>query len=349
MPSEAGKVSSWRILHVVEVLGGGVWDAVHQYVHNLPEHEHLVLGIDAEYLPRFGADAKVVHLTGGLLARRRRMRELVEEFQPDVIHAHSSWAGVTCRLARVGGTPIVYQPHAFYFSKSTSPEQRLIAWLVEFALAFRTAGFIALSTHEAEQVARLAKRAPIFLVHNTSRLTSAGLRAGRIGFKVAMSGRIAAQKSPELFVAIANRVRGGIPGAEFVWLGDGEDRDRTSLESHGIRVSGWLEPDELAAELEEAHVYLHTSWYEGFPLSILDAAVVGLPLLVRDRPYSRDLDVEKFADAEQAAAIITQWHERPNDLATQAARSRAINSEFSVAAQREELQVAYRAVVRTNC
>lgn len=336
-----------RILHVVEVKGGGVWDAVHQYVDNLPDDEHCVAGTDADHLPRFADIARVESLSGGLMSRRKAVKRLAADFRPDVIHAHSSFAGVTTRTIRVDGRPIVYQPHAFYFSsESLHPAKRLLTWVAERVLSFRTAAFIALSSHEVEQMARLAPRVPAFVVHNTSALVPSGSHPDRPGFVVAMSGRVTTQKSPELFAAIAERLRAVRPDAAFVWLGDGEPTDRATLESAGVTVSGWLDRAALTDALQGSDVYLHTAAYEGFPLSILDASAVRLPLLVRDRPYSRDWDVAKFREVDEAARILTTWHDDRAALQAERARSHAIDVEFSPDVQRNDLNTAYGAVRR---
>lgn len=48
----------------------------------------------------------------------RRMREFAREHRPDIVHAHSSFAGLAARLfGGAGSTPVIYCPHAWSFSQ----------------------------------------------------------------------------------------------------------------------------------------------------------------------------------------------------------------------------------------
>ena len=51
----------------------------------------------------------------GSLAEARRLREVVRRVRPDVVHLHSSKAGLAGRLALRGQVPTVFQPHAWSF------------------------------------------------------------------------------------------------------------------------------------------------------------------------------------------------------------------------------------------
>jgi len=78
---------------------------------------------------------------------------------------------------------------------------------------------------------------------------------------------------------VAQLRRGGFTG-DAVWVGDGDLGLRRMLTAAGVRVTGWLGPADLEAMLRES-IYIHSARYEGFPLSILDAAVCGAPIVAR--------------------------------------------------------------------
>jgi glycosyltransferase involved in cell wall biosynthesis len=66
----------------------------------------------------------------------------------------------------------------------------------------------------------------------------------------------------------------------FRWLGDGNLALSEQFKQN-VEVAGWLNPAQMRTALEGAKVYLHTALWEGFPVSILDASAVGLPILAR--------------------------------------------------------------------
>lgn len=97
------------VLHVVEAFGGGVAAAVRDYARATPECDHHLLchlrpeavNLEDEWDTDF---ASVRFLPGGHLANLKATRWAISEIHPDVIHSHSSYAGVYARLA-VGHLP----------------------------------------------------------------------------------------------------------------------------------------------------------------------------------------------------------------------------------------------------
>ena len=71
-------------------------------------------------------------------------------YQPDLIHLHSSWAGLLGRLVPLGRRKIVYTPHCYAFERrDLSQVVRIGLWLVEKILSRRNAGVFAVSPREA--------------------------------------------------------------------------------------------------------------------------------------------------------------------------------------------------------
>ncbi|HXC04087.1 MAG TPA: glycosyltransferase, partial [Bacteroidia bacterium] len=74
---------------------------------------------------------------------------------------------------------------------------------------------------------------------------------------------------------------------EFVWIGDGEDKHL--LTAPNIRITGWLDTEEVHHEIKESDLYLSTSKYEGLPLAVLEAMNLKKCLLLSDCVGNRDL------------------------------------------------------------
>ena len=95
------------VLHVVESWGAGVRAAVLQFVAATPEVEHhLLRGVSRAEFSDDGETifASVGVLPGGSFGAHRAIRRAVRVLQPDVVHAHSSYAGLFVRTA-VRSTP----------------------------------------------------------------------------------------------------------------------------------------------------------------------------------------------------------------------------------------------------
>ena len=107
------------VLHVVEAYGAGVAAVVHDYIASVPEVRHVVLAYrrpGAQLNERCGA--LFMEMPAGRAAQVRAVRLAIRTLQPDVIHAHSSYAGAYVRLAGPrSGARIVYSPHCYGFER----------------------------------------------------------------------------------------------------------------------------------------------------------------------------------------------------------------------------------------
>jgi glycosyltransferase involved in cell wall biosynthesis len=100
-----------------------------------------------------------------------------------------------------------------------------------------------------------------------------------------MVGRIAPQKDPKYFTEVARWARNYGGDFEFVWVGDGEKDFKKTLLDSGVKITGWKDRKGVEKELMAADIYVHTAAWEGFPVTILDAAKIGLPILARRADY----------------------------------------------------------------
>ena len=99
-------------------------------------------------------------------------------------------------------------------------------------------------------------------------------------------GRVRRQKDPDFFAAAARAAR----DLDWVWVGGGDEAGEGRLRAAGVRVTGWLERSAVLDELATADVYVHTAAWEGAPLSILEAARAGCPVVARKIAPLRTLE-----------------------------------------------------------
>lgn len=76
-------------------------------------------------------------------------------------------------------------------------------------------------------------------------------------------------------------------GDAQLWCGgyiakDLEERVNLAAEDESVRILGWLQGEEKERVLREAMVFVLPSWWEGMPISILEAMAVGLPIVASD-------------------------------------------------------------------
>ncbi|MBI5625072.1 MAG: glycosyltransferase family 4 protein [Elusimicrobia bacterium] len=231
------------------------------------------------------------------LAAFTRLHALFKREAPDVVHTHSSKAGVLARLAAwTAGVPLVFHsPRGYGFlQQDRSMAARLLYWTLE-ASASWIGTVVAVSPSEARLAGRLTWGAPVATVCDPylgKALACVPAREG--GLAVAACGRLTYARHPEAFVRLAKGLAESRPDARFVWVGggDGEDRLRGELKSLGLdgrfELTGWLDPAAALEKLSAADVFVHYSRWEGLPNAVLEAMALGLPVIASDVPGNRD-------------------------------------------------------------
>jgi glycosyltransferase involved in cell wall biosynthesis len=96
-------------------------------------------------------------------------------------------------------------------------------------------------------------------------------------FTVVTCGRFTEAKDPAKFNEIALRLQEH-QDIRFLWIGDGDLRH--FITSSNVEITGWVGKEELDELILKSQLYLSTSLWEGLPVSVLEAMVNGLPLLL---------------------------------------------------------------------
>ena len=225
----------------------------------------------------------------------------------DLVHTHSSKAGVLGRLAAcAAGVASVYTPHGLFFLGLPSSPRRHVFMQIERMMACIGDRIIAVSPGEydlllathiapAERIACIENGiiAPQPLSADTRATLRAELGATNAGLLIGTVARLAAQKNPRLFLEAAAQVLQQHPAARFVWCGDGELREQAERWAHELGMANaltWLgHREDARAILAACDQFWLTSHYEGLPTVLLEAMALGVPIVATDVVGSRDV------------------------------------------------------------
>jgi glycosyltransferase involved in cell wall biosynthesis len=247
-----------------------------------------------------------------------RLRRLIEEARPDLIHAHLSKAAFLVRLARVLSpgrdfAPVVYTHHGNRFRGYFSPGKGMLVRATERFLARWTEIFVVLSPQQRDEIAlefgvgrpSQYRVVPLGLdLSFVDRLEShRGALRRELGLPpvrplVGIVGRVAPIKNHELFVDAAAATAAAWGNGDrpfFVVVGSGSREEMRSLEER-VGAAG-LAPDfrflgtrsDPAEFLPDLDVVALTSRNEGTPLSLIEAMAAGLAIVATDVGGVRDL------------------------------------------------------------
>ena len=321
MPCASNSVSRRRprVLHVVADTGSGVAAAIGDHMAAMPGFEqHLLVSRDdtcqiGDHLERMATS--VIEAPPGRLAQLRCLRVTTESLQPDVVHAHSSLAGASVRLAlgRRWQPRIVYTPHCYAFERTdVAWPLRRAFWLAEAALSFRGSRVAACSPLEASLARALPGPQRVTYVPNVASPSPGGAPPMPSGLRlVAAAGRVTAQKAPELFAEAARASRVTTSGSDplrWVWIGGGDPAQEALLRAAGVEVTGWLPREEALRRLAHSQLYVHTASWEGAPMTVLEAAAAAVPVIARRTPAMEALGVEPlFRSVPELLDLITDF------------------------------------------
>ena len=321
--------SATSVLHVVESFGGGVASALHQYTLATPGLTHNLLRTEREgdYIDSgetAGFD-EVRSLNKNALRAIMQIRRTVSDLNPDVIHAHSSLAGLYVRLGIRSSPrrPIVYTPHGYASERADVPAITAKAYrLIESVLSINTGKYAACSPREAS-LSRFG-RSSVSVVHvpnvaNLGQLSAAPSKKPDVGakFQVVGTGRLAPARDPYFFRDVARIVRRVNPAIEFVWVGGGDKRYRAALNEVGVTVTGWLPRNEALEAFAQADLHLHPSAWDGFPMVLLEANALRIPSIVRDIvAFAEVPEVVKYGSTERVAEDVLDAFANRSKLGT---------------------------------
>ena len=238
------------------------------------------------------------------------IRRLIKQIRPDILHCHSSKAGIIGRSATVGGhvSKVFYTPHAYAFQawEFSESKKRFFAFLERVFSRFLTTRTFNVSNGERNiALQRHIDRPDKFkVVYNgipdvalpsrEEALRLLGLSDLPDGAVVVGSTvRLAKQKDPMTFVRIARAVVERNPLAHFVCVGDGDLQDEVARFvadnglSDNVHLLGYRDDAELIVKAFD--VYLLTSLYEGLPYSLVEALRAGVPIVATNVTGSNEV------------------------------------------------------------
>lgn len=241
----------------------------------------------------------------------RALLTLLREHKPNVLHAHSSVAGVVARIAGcLSGTPVIYTVHGFGFKPEAPWLQRSVAWVAERMLARMTDHMICVSNHERE----LARRLPI----DPSRLSVIPNAIADISYRarhgaptrIVMVARFARPKRPDLLLHALALMRDQL-GHEVPasLIGDGPDFEVNRMLARQLRLQAvdfTGDVNDVPRRLAGHNVFVLASDHEGLPISIIEAMRAGLAIVASDLPGTNELiarDTHGMLVPNQARAL----------------------------------------------
>lgn len=317
-PAESTADRPIRIAHVITKLAvGGAQESVLVTCQGLgqPSFAQVVLtgpefdreGTLLEVARRAGTEIEVVPALGRAVRPQKDLAALVylvgwmRRWRPDIVHTHSSKAGLLGRLAaRVAGVPVViHSVHGWSFHDGMHRSVRRVVVAAERVAARSTTWLVVEATPDLYKgrEAGIGRADQYRLIRNgidvaaftplrrsddrSTVRADLGLAGG--GPVIGTVGRLAAQKDPITMIEAFAETVAAVPEARFVWVGDGPLRAeaealvrRRRLDDHW-RFAGVRR--DVARVLGALDAFALSSRWEGLPRTVVEAMAAGVPVV----------------------------------------------------------------------
>ena len=270
---------------------------------------------EADYLEKVATDVKAIRIDGlgrsikpraDLFALFAIIKE-IRRFKPDVIHTHTAKAGVVGRIASILSGQRLIRIHTFhghllhgYFGTAKTN----LVVLIEKLLALFTDQLLAVGKQVQDDLIKagignskkFAVMPPGLQLANIPTMSAARIELGLEPNEIycAFIGRITQIKRPDRFLDVAAKTMKDNVNVHFIVAGAGEKlqycQDRVVAENLPVTFLGWREDIEVV--LAAADFVILTSDNEGTPLSLIQAGMVGIPVVATNVGSTNEIVVD---------------------------------------------------------
>ena len=296
---------------------GGIGRYLESFLSNLPPGSPEILLITGEPPEASGGCTKVetIHVPvasnrWGLILWSWKVRRLLVSMNRSrpISAVNLHMPPLIPGLFLLGSFPLVLTAHTTYVGMSgrfddnrhfSSPWNAVSLWLkthMERLIFSRADTVITLTEQGRQELVRYRRRDRVAIVPNGVDLAEfVPTPEASPDFDVIFSGRIERRKGSRPMVEVCRRLVAAHPRIRIAIVGYGDDDDfvRTGLAElkDNVVLYGKAPFSEMVGHYRRSKVYVSTSYYEGLPGTCLEAMAMGLPVVVWDLLFYRDLVV----------------------------------------------------------
>ncbi|MCW5907804.1 MAG: glycosyltransferase [Chitinophagales bacterium] len=253
-----------------------------------------------------------------------RLRKIIEEFKPDIVHTHAAKAGAVGRLAAIhsGVKVIVHTFHGHVFHSYFNPVKTRMFLGIERYLAKRTTRIIAISSLQLNELVNVYSIAPAnkfsvvplgfdldkFETNQESKRKEFRAKYNLDDDEIAIGivGRLVPVKNHDLFLKALKIVsQKTTKKIRAFIIGDGEQRQQVeqtaaklglSFDNNNLQAKNILTFTSWIKDIDVSNAGMDilalTSFNEGTPVSLIEAQASSLPIVSTDVGGIRDIVID---------------------------------------------------------
>lgn len=326
-----------KILHIIDSLGiGGAEKLLLGSINSLREHEnHLVVLREPESLRKdLSPDCRYTNLGmkdwRQLRSKSRVVRQYIRDNKIDLVHCHLYWSNILARMATPKKIPVFNSIHAISSMASYRINKKSL-WLERITYRKRHS-IIAVSQEVLKDFDEwIGIKGDSHVLYNFiddkffQSCTASPYKPGD-PLRLVAVGNLRWQKNYPYLVESFKKLPDGV-SLDIYGEGDLRKGFQEEIDKHHLQIRLCGTRDDLRDVLPQYDLFVMSSFYEGQPVSLLEAMACGLPVMLSDIPVLKEVtggDAIYFniGDPEDFVNKIKEVINGAYDLAALARRGR---------------------------
>jgi len=316
------------------------------------------------WIPNFVREVRPIQDSITLL----KLWRLFRRERPDIVHTHSSKAGILGRLAaRLAGVPVIFHTYHGFGFNDFQPRliKTLYIWLERITgRVTNQTVIVSYANAKRAEDSGIVRNNDWILCRDAISLEQfmqpgprrTKLREWNVPENRVVAGMVACfkpQKSPLDFVEVAARVLKETDRVHFIMAGDGELRPAIEARIRDLGISshitllGWQK--DMPEVYRNLDVVVLTSLWEGLPCVFSEAMAAGLPIVATHVDGAREAIIDGDNgflhgphDVEGMAKSVLKLVENPALREAMGSRGKSRVSEFDIDTSVRALESAYQ-------
>ncbi len=316
------------ILHIIYNLGrGGAETMLVTVVKELKEYNNIIVTLYDEN--HFGDELECdqnisLNLKSKYLLPQAsiRLRKIIKENNVALVHSHLFWPTVLARMATPQNIPLITTIHAFV---GTSLEYKNwhLRWIDKLTYRFKKSVIIAVAKGALNEYFFLLKRKPykahvLYTLVDTrifNKTNSLPAIDSKI-FRVIAVGALRRQKNFAFLINSFGQLQQQPIELSIYGIGPLQEQLQTLLKENNItNVMLKGQVNNINEVIRQYDLFVMSSIYEGFSLSVLEAMALGMPLLLPDIASFKEqcADTAVYYKLNDSADFIKKLFQLKND------------------------------------
>jgi glycosyltransferase involved in cell wall biosynthesis len=283
-----------KILHVGEYVNGGVATYLRTLLNGLQKYSNIESYLlISEYKSQKNWENitkkvfyyKYKRSISNIFSAIKQIHEVIEKVNPDIIHVHSTWAGLFVRLSylfRKRKAKIIYQSHGWAFLMDTSKYKKNIYALVERILSIPTDKIINISNYEQNQAIKYGfNKNKMIMIYNgvEDKVNKSNLKLNwdRNKINLLFVGRLDRQKGLDLFLDVYNKME--LDNVHLYVIGTSVLDNSLPKNTETVTYLGWVDNKDIDAYYQACDAVIMPSRWEGFGLVAIEAMRNSKPVI----------------------------------------------------------------------